>query len=410
MEKKVLKSKLRLFTFLAISWGVFSCLPKKDVGFEEKLSQQFSYLLNKTNEEYDLEIQRGSQRFFPRSLTQSGDIAFVSSGDWCSGFFPGGLWLMAELTGDANWQGAAKKYTALLEQEQWNNGTHDMGFKIMSSYGQGYKQTGSQKYADIMVQSAKTLITRFNPTVGCIRSWDHNAERWTFPVIIDNMMNLELLFKATQLTGDSTFYHIAVMHANTTLKNHFRADGSSIHVVDYNPETGEINEKVTHQGDTDDSSWSRGQAWGLYGYTMCYRFTHDRQYLNQAVTIAGYLMNHPNLPSDHIPMWDFNYSENSGEPRDVSAASIMASALIELADYSDSSRAKYLQWADEVIETLKTDYLVPAGQRNGYLLDHSVSFRHENHEVDVPLIYADYYFLEALIRQNCLKRNQRVVY
>jgi len=371
---------------------------------EKRLSSQFRVLLQNTNAEYEMATQLGSKKFFPRSLTEEGKISFVASQDWCSGFFPGCLWLMAELTQDSGWQYSAAKYTRLLENEQWNGGTHDMGFKIMCSYGNGLKQIENSHYKEVIIQSAKTLISRYNPVVGSIRSWDHNADRWSFPVIIDNMMNLELLFKATELTGDSIYYQIAVAHAETTLRNHFREDNSSYHVVDYNPETGVINEKVTHQGDTDDSSWSRGQAWGLYGYIMSYRFTKKPEYLKQAENIAAYILNHPNLPSDKVPMWDFNYTELSKESRDVSAAAIIASALLELSQYTTNQQVDYIGTANTILTALEKNYALQNGAKNGYLLDHSVGFRHRNHEVDVPLIYADYYYLEALLRQRSLNK------
>lgn len=402
------KQKMSMWNKLLVSVGMLGmltgCNQIGDPGIEKKTGDQFSRLLQHANAEYDMATQLGGKKFFPRSLTNDGKISFVASNDWCSGFFPGCLWLLAELTQDSSWQYSAAKYTRLLESEQWNGGTHDMGFKIMCSYGNGLKQIGNTHYSEVIIQSAKTLITRYNEKVGSIRSWDHNSQRWDFPVIIDNMMNLELLFKATGLTGDSLYHHIAVTHANTTLKNHFRPDNSSYHVVDYDPETGVIREKVTHQGDTDESAWSRGQAWGLYGYVMCYRFTKNPEYLDQAVKIADFILSHPNLPSDKIPMWDFNYTELSGESRDVSAATIIASALFELSGFASDKQSEYLEIANTMLKTLETNYALNNGQMNGYLLNHSVGFRHRDHEVDVPLIYADYYYLEALIRQRTLNK------
>lgn len=396
------KKGMKTWAVTLIALVLFSCKPAENLPLEQKLSNQFSVLLQKTDSAFAVTQAEGGQKFFPRSLTETGKIGFVASGDWCSGFFPGCLWLLSDLTGDSTWQQPALKYTLLMENEQWNGGTHDMGFKMMCSYGNALAYTQNSNYAEILVQSAKTLCTRFNPIIGSLRSWDHNTDRWSFPVIIDNMMNLELLFKATELTGDSSFYNIAVTHANTTIKNHFRDDNSSFHVVDYNPETGEINEKVTLQGDTDQSAWARGQAWGLYGFTMCYRFTRNETYLQQALKIYDFIFSHSNLPTDKIAMWDFNYTETSGESRDVSAASIMASALFELAQYVPAQKTQFLQLANGMVDTLKTNYALYDGVLNGFLLNHSVGFRHRNHEVNVPLIYADYYYLEALLRQRNL--------
>src|SRR5678810_577451 len=190
-----------------------------------------------------------------------------------------------------------------IEREKTNGGTHDMGFKIYCSFGTGFRLTADQHYKEVIIQSAKTLSTRFRPITGTIRSWDHSSDKWAYPVIIDNMMNLELLFAATQLTGDSSFYKIAVTHANTTMKNHFRPDYSSYHVVNYNSETGAVQQKRTAQGAADSSAWARGQSWGLYGYTVMYRETKDKTYLDQANHIAAFLLNNPTLPSDKIPYW-----------------------------------------------------------------------------------------------------------
>src|SRR5258706_5135675 len=241
----------------------------------------------------------------PRTV-ESGELKMVSSGDWTSGFFPGQLWFLYEYTHKNEWKQQAESFTANLEREKTNGVSHDVGFKIYCSFGNGYRLTKNAAYRDIIIQSAKTLSSRFNPVTGCIRSWDNNRDKWGFPVIIDNMMNLELLFAATRLSGDSTFYKIAVAHANTTLQNHFRPDHSSYHVVDYDTVTGKVVKKNTHQGAADESAWARGQSWGLYGYTMCYRFTKDKKYLQQAEDIAAFLLNPPNLPKDYIPYWDYN--------------------------------------------------------------------------------------------------------
>jgi unsaturated chondroitin disaccharide hydrolase len=198
----------------------------------------------------------------PRSVDK-GELVMVPSKDWCSGFFPGELWYLYQYTKNPKWLNEAKAYTANIEQEKTNGTTHDMGFKIYCSVGNGYKLTKDPHYKEVIVEAAKTLSTRFNPKVGSIKSWD-NRKEWQFPVIIDNMMNLEMLFEASKLSGDKTFYNIAVTHANTTMKNHFREDNSSFHVVAYDPETGAVVHKQTHQGIADASAWARGQAWGLY--------------------------------------------------------------------------------------------------------------------------------------------------
>lgn len=217
-------------------------------------------------------------------------------------------------------------------------------------------------------------------------------------------MNLELLFNATRISGDSIFYETAIAHADKTIKNHFRKDGGSFHVVDYDPETGEVNEKVTHQGLNDESAWSRGQAWDLYGFTVCYRETKDVNYLNQAIKIAEFMGKHSNLPEDQIPYWDYNAPPGEETPRDASAAAITASALYELKNYVKGvDEKKYLQWAHDIIKSLSSEvYLAEPETNNGFLLKHSVGSKPHNVEVDVPLNYADCYFLEALSRQEKL--------
>jgi len=335
----------------------------------------------------------------PRSVNSDNSVMLIPSKNWCSGFYPGIFWQLAKATDDDKWEQIAKVFTAKLEQEKYNGITHDMGFKMFCSYGNGYAQTYDPDYREILITSANTLITRFNKNVGCIRSWNHNADKWDFPVIIDNMMNLELLFWATKETGDPIYYNIAVKHAETTMENHFRADNSSYHVIDYNPETGRVENRHTHQGYSDDSSWSRGQAWGLYGFTMVYRETKDKKFLVQAENIADYIISHPNLPKNKIPYWDFNAPNIPNEPYDASAAAIMASALYELSNYS-TKKAKYLKVADKILETLSSpEFLAEPGSNQGFLLKHSTGSKPHNSEIDVPIIYADYYFVEALLRK-----------
>jgi len=331
----------------------------------------------------------------PRTL-EKGALKLVPSKDWTSGFLPGELWFLYEYTGKPEWKSAAQTYTANIEKEQWNGGTHDMGFKVYCSVGTGYRLSKDPHYKEVIIQAAKTLCTRFNPKIGSLKSWD-NRSKWGFPVIIDNMMNLELLFAATRLTGDSSFYKIAVTHARTAMKNHFRKDYSSYHVVDYDTVTGQFVSRVTHQGYADESAWSRGQAWGLYGYTMCYRETKNKAFLAQAEHIAAFILHHPNMPADGVPYWDFNAPNIPNEPRDASAAAVLASGLYELSTYSKNGTA-YRQAADKILQSLTKGYRSPIGENHGFILLHSTGSKPSESEVDVPLSYADYYYLEALLR------------
>ena len=342
----------------------------------------------------------------PRTV-ENGELKMVSSRDWTSGFFPGQLWFLYEYTRKNEWKQQAESFTANLENEKTNAGTHDTGFKIYCSFGSGYRLTKNAAYRDVIIQSAKTLCKRFNPVIGCIRSWDTNRDKWGYPVIIDNMMNLELLFAATRLSGDSSFYKIAVTHANTTLQNHFRPDHSSYHVVDYDTVTGKVIKKNTHQGYADESAWARGQSWGLYGYTMCYRFTRNKKYLKQAEDIALFLLNHPAMPKDGVPYWDYNAPNIPNEERDASAAAILASGLYELSVYSKNGKM-YKQRADKILESLTNNYRSPIGENKGFILIHSVGHMPNKSEINVPIDYADYYYIEALLRSKMMKEKKKL--
>ncbi|MBN2486543.1 MAG: glycoside hydrolase family 88 protein [Bacteroidales bacterium] len=342
----------------------------------------------------------GDTNLSPRCTNHDGSIRLVRPNDWTSGFFPGCLWYQYEYSNDPYWRVQAEKHTRYIVREQFNGKTHDMGFKMYCSFGNGYRLTNNKEYKEILLQSAKTLITRYNPKVGCLRSWDHNADKWQFPVIIDNMMNLELLFWATRETGDSTYYRIAYNHALTTLKNHFRADFSSYHVIGYDTATGNVLQKHTHQGLHHESAWARGQAWGLYGFTMAFRETGDESFLEMATNIARYIINHQRLPVDGVPYWDFDDPSIPNAPRDASAAAVICSALFELSGYIENEKESFLKFAEKVFLSLSSaEYLAVQGTNNYFILKHSTGHMPKNDEIDVPIIYADYYFLEAALRR-----------
>lgn len=344
--------------------------------------------------------------FSPRSLIADSSLNLVSPNDWCAGFFAGNLWQLYEFSGNPQWMDQAKTFTHIMEGEKTDGGSHDLGFKVYCSVGNAYRLTHNEHYKKVIIEAAQTLCTRFNPIVGCIKSWDNT--KWMYPVIIDNMMNLELLFEATKLSGDSSFYKIAVTHANTTMKNHYRADYSSYHVVNYDPKTGRVLYKQTAQGYADESAWARGQAWGLYGFTMCYRETRNKAYLTQAENIAKFILNNPNLPTDLVPYWDYNDPAIPNAPRDASAAAIMASALYELSTYSTNGKI-YKATADKILNSLNNKYQAPLGADKGFLLLHSTGHKPAGTEINVPIIYADYYYLEALLRQKHLKQGKPVL-
>lgn len=344
----------------------------------------------------------------PHSLQDDGNLKLVDPSFWTSGFFPGTLWYIYEYNGDGKFRELAEKFTAMLESQQYNRKTHDIGFMMYCSYGNGMRMAPDSLKRSVLVNSAESLVSRFNPTVGCIRSWDKEVKPgWLYPVIIDNMMNLELLLWASEETGNPEYAEIAEAHANTTMSNHFREDNSSFHGVNYDAETGDVLMKGTFQGLADDSAWSRGQGWGLYGYTVLYRFTKDTRYLEQANKIAGYILSRKAMPEDSVPYWDFMV-EDENSPRDASAAAIYASALLELSGYVEEKDCRrYRDFAIEILRTLsKPEYTATEGTNGRFLLKHSTTSFPKGIEVDKPLNYADYYYLEALLRLRTILEEQ----
>jgi unsaturated chondroitin disaccharide hydrolase len=389
--------------------------------------------LRQSVNQYKILMSRVPAGRLPKTYYANTDKLETSdAGWWTSGFYCGTLFNLYSFSHDTTLLNEAVRRLDLLDSEQYNQTTHDLGFMMYCSFGNAQRFLDNPQYKNILLNSAHSLSTRFNPKIGCIKSWD--SKPWHFPVIIDNMMNLELLFWATRVGGDSSFYHIAVTHANTTLRNHYRPDYSSYHVVDYDTATGDIIAKKTAQGYADSSAWARGQSWGLYGYTMVYRSTHDPRYLEQARHIAHFILANPNLPADKIPYWDYNApgippagatgaatstaagstkagisagspagSRNmmmTGPLRDASAAAILASALIELSHYVAPKEGRdYLNVAEQIIVTLSSNVYKPVvGSNGGFILRHSVGNLPGHSEIDVPLTYADYYFVEAMLR------------
>ncbi|MBN1651438.1 MAG: glycoside hydrolase family 88 protein [Bacteroidales bacterium] len=360
----------------------------------------------------------------PRTINTNSDLVTTDIYDWTSGFFAGNLWYIFELTKDEKWKTEAFKWTEALDTIQYWSGHHDVGFMINCSFGNGLRLSKKAEYKKVLIQAAESLCKRYNPVTKCIKSWDYRKAwdgktEWFYPVIIDNMMNLELLFEASLLSGNKRFAEIAIQHAETTMKNHYRKDYSCYHVVDYDTLTGKILDKATCQGFTDESAWARGQAWGLYGFTLCYRYTKDTRFLDFAEKIANFIIHNPNLPSDLIPYWDYNANNKNFVPewkydaskfkeipRDASAAAITCSALCELSGYSTKHKYEYIDFAEKSLKSLNSPaYMVVSGKNNYFILDHSVGSIPHGAEIDVPLIYADYYFLEAVLRMKKLNIN-----
>jgi unsaturated chondroitin disaccharide hydrolase len=364
---------------------------------------------------------------FPRTIDKEGKLVTTSMYDWTPGFFAGNLWYTYEYTKDTVLKTAAIKWTEKLESLQNFTQHHDLGFMMYCSYGNAYRLTGNKTYRNILIQSARSLCTRFNEVTGTIKSWNvfnswHGDKSYSFPVIIDNMMNLEMLFFAYRETGDTSFRHVAITHALNTMKNQVRKDYSSYHVVCYDTITGAVTARETAQGYADNSTWSRGQAWGIYGFTMTYRETRDKRFLTTAQGMADWFINNKNLPGDKVPYWDFNAGlygytpginsharENVGKLRDASAAAITASALLELSTYSGSKGIVYREVAVKILHSLAgPSYRTAPGTNGNFMLMHSVGSIAHGFEIDVPLIYADYYFVEALARYHKLLINNKL--
>ncbi|MGQ7869165.1 glycoside hydrolase family 88 protein [Sunxiuqinia sp. sy24] len=385
--------KMKYLVFAGLAFFLFqACSLRKtaDNGLEQRLSDQLNVLVQATDDSEKL----------PRSWTEEDGYKMIGIRDWCSGFPAGMYWYMYDLNNDAQWKNTAIRATEKLDGVQYYTGTHDLGFMVFCSYGNAYRLTGDEAYKEVILQGAKSLASRFNPVTGTIRSWDWG--KWQFPVIIDNMMNLEMLFWASKVSGDSRFRDMAVTHANTTLENHFREDMSSYHVVSYDTITGQVERKQTHQGYSDDSAWARGQSWGLYGYVVCYRETGDPKYLKAAEDIAAFII--PNLPDDLIPYWDYNDPKIPNSERDASAAALVASAFYELGTMVADGQ-HYFDLADQIVEKLSSPaYLAEGGANGGFLLKHCVGHLPGNSEINVPLNYADYYYLEAIKRKHELKK------
>ena len=437
--------KNRLIPMLLLAAFAVSCNDRSDIISEniENAKAQLAYLIEASEADDTLRIP---------STYKDGEVKFVPTDDWVSGFFAGSLWYMYELTGDEYYAEKAQKHTEILHDIQYLKWHHEVGFMVYDSYGIGLRLKNIPGYDTVLVNTAKSLATRFRPAAGIIQSWNvDNPESWQAhkgwkcPVIIDNMMNLELFFKVSEMTGDDTYRNIAMSHADKTIENHYRDDYSTYHVVDYNPETGEVIQKCTAQGIADESRWARGQAWSIYGFTVAYRFTGEERYLEQAKKIANYLLvEEDNMPEDLVPLWDFDVAEfaSDGEEmvylfnqwvnvfedketteyykqlRDVSSASIIASALYEL--YWQTKNEFYKEKADKMIESLSTPaYRAEVGTNGGFLFMHSVGSLPHSHvrrlsdpkagNIDVHLNNADNYFLEALIRKGRVEKGENPI-
>ena len=411
---------MKLVLFASVSIALASCqtTPKEDYSWIKKGLDAASAQLQLTAEEisstnmlprsirtgYDMnflcrQLERDSLTFKDSlraqpTADQLGKRRLCSVYDWTSGFYPGSLWYAYELTGNDTLKTWAIQYTNLLNPVRYYTGTHDLGFMVNCSYGNAERLAPNDTIAAVMKETADNLCGRFNDSISAIRSWDFGT--WNFPVIIDNMMNLDLLFNVAKATGNNSYKDIAVQHAMTTMNNHFRPDYTCWHVVSYNND-GTVEKKQTFQGKNDDSSWARGQAWGIYGYTSCYRESKDAAFLQQAKDIAALIMTRVKT-DDAIPLWDYDAPDTPETPRDASAPSVTASALIELSTLVEDGQV-YFDYAEKLLKSLSSDaYLAKVGTNQGFILMHSTGSLPNGSEIDTPINYADYYYLEALAR------------
>lgn len=339
----------------------------------------------------------------PRNIlanTASKDWNCTSIYDWTSGFWPGILWYVYEYNHDEKIKLEAERFSAALYpvvDRKADN--HDLGFMMYCSLGNGYRLTGNEEYKKVLLRTADSLATLYNERVGTIHSWPGMRSKmgWPHNTIIDNMLNLELLFWAASNGGDKSLYDIANRHAEVTMKNQFRDDFSTCHVVVYDTITGSRIKQVTHQGYADQSMWARGQGWAIYGFTMCYRETKNPDFLTTACKAADIYLSR--LPEDKVPYWDFDAPAIPNEPRDASAAALVASGLLEMSLYvKDKKEAeRYKLAAEQMLQSLSSSEY-RSGERNNAFLLHATGHMPNNSEVDASIIYADYYYLEALIR------------
>jgi len=410
--------KLKLVVTILIITSLISCKNEKKQAITKTNLETKQEVVNRvfafSEKQYDSLIHRienNKPLLLPRGMTSDGGLRLKPYHDWTSGFFSGSLWYLYNNSKLEKWKKNAIKFTVAVDSAKYLTNTHDLGFMINNSFGNAYLLTQNPIYKEVVIKGAQSLATRYRPVIGAIQSWDTTpnmgwiAKRgWETPIIIDNMMNLEMLYRAFEYTKDSTFYNIATNHAKTTLQHHFREDFSSFHIVDYDAKTGKVRSREQGQGYVDASPWARGQAWGLYGFTQTYENTKDVAFLNQAEAIANYIMTNKKIPEDLIPYWDYDAPKIPNEPRDASAATITASALLTLQHYVPEKSDEMIAYAEKVLRRLASpDYLAKYGENQGFILKHSVGNIHSGEENDKPLNYADYYFLEALTKWKELK-------
>lgn len=405
MRMKVLLFSLSLCTCIA-------CSVSKE---EFNVGRALDYCdeqVHRTLEELSNENGIIDYRMMPRNIMDSlgtWHCRKASKEEWCSGFWPGILWYDYEYTEDNTMKETAEKFTSSLKfLSETPAFDHDLGFLVFCSYGNGYRLTSNPAYKQIILDTADSLATLFNPRVGTILSWPRNVGMFGgHNTIMDNLINLEMLFWAAKNDGNPYLADIAISHADKTMKYQFRPDYTSYHVAVYDTLTGDFIRGCTHQGYSDDSMWARGQAWGIYGYTTVFRETKNMRYLDFVQKITDVYLK--NLPEDYVPYWDFNDVSIPKAPRDASAAAIVASALIELSTYLPAEKSlEYENAAIKMLTSLSSEKY-KSGKRKPSFLLHSTGHKPAKSEIDASIIYADYYYMEALLRLKKLNEHKKSI-
>ncbi|HMK39399.1 MAG TPA: hypothetical protein VK569_08665 [Bacteroidota bacterium] len=411
-----MKSSLRSATYVFLLFLIPVCAHEASAaGLPDSLVQN-ALRVSYAHLEASVREVRDSTRF-PSYAPHDLRWTYFPAGGWTSGFYPGCLWLAYELSGKREFKEWAKRWTAGLAGEASNTGTHDLGFMFCCSFGNGIRnvsQSEAGAYRDILLRAAITLDRRFNPDVGLLRCyWDEppfSQDTTLYPVVVDIMMNLELLFWGADHGAPASLKEHAVRHAQNTYRDFVRPDGSSYHVVRYNRYSGAIVNRGQIQGQSDSSTWTRGHAWFTYGMTVCYRYTKDEGFLEKACALADYFIRR--LTPDNVSAWDFDSLPEFRKTKDASATAIVSSALFELSTYvKDSTRRNlYRRKATAMLSALCSKDYLAEGKETSAILLHSTQYLTQpgNQNTDKPAIFADYYFLEAIKRYLALEKTGRL--
>lgn len=379
----------------------------KDADFDAKVDDALNFA-QKQLKRTIAELNNDSTKF-PHAVRADKDSSWIttSSSAWGCGYFPGMMWYMYEITGDEFWKKNANRWTLGVEKEKYNKGAQDLGFMITSSFGNAYRLTKNKHYGEVLLETGEHFANRYNSVVGCTRSWGPNEDNKQFQVIIDNMVGTELLFTGAKIGGKKDWFDMAIKHAEKTMKNHLRSDGSTYHVVNYDPVTGVVIGKRSAQGYALESRWARGQAWAIHGFTTTARETSEGRFLQTAQKVADYFIN--NLPENYIPYWDFHAPNIPDEKRDTSAASIAASGLFELSTLveDDKAKQKYFDSACKILNSLCSPPYLSEGTDTPAILLEMIETRYDARDPSVKLscIWGDYFFVEAIVRYQKIRQN-----